>query len=86
MFKARVTTNVANGVMTAIPASFAGVELEANAVIVVKDGASGPVVRYCEGTSTGGKWNFTAVEWPVYCANGVYILKYGAPNAILHYI
>lgn len=84
--KARVTANVANGVMTCVPASFAGIELEANAVVVIKDGTSGLVVRYCEGTKTGGLWNFVEVHNPVYCANGVAVLKYGAPNAILHYV
>lgn len=86
MFKARSLGNIANGVVSVVPASFAGISLEANSSITVKDGASGLVVGYFLGTTSGGAWSYVTPEWPVYCANGIHVYKAGAPNAIIHYV
>lgn len=85
--KAKLSTNISNGMVSGIPipASFCAMAGDANVVVMIRDGGTGvPFVKYNK-TTFNGERAFFEFHVPIYCANGIHANISGG-NAIITYI
>ena len=88
MYKTRVTANISNGMVAnvPIPASFIGIDADANAVVLIRDGGSGPfVLKQTDVNMLNGARSLIELHWPVWCANGIHCNISGG-NAVVRYV